>query len=456
MMSMAAPGSAKETLSRLAPILDREASVAASAELAAMGAREVAPDNFTAEIAAAIAGGGTYNTLDNILSSASRGPITSGMAANDLAALTKRVPSPATKNVEEIFNLDQRATNADLPKSRDTLVFMSPDDFLAMAAPTRADYSFTSSEGKEKTESILAGIQKGDLIDVPHLKIFDKDGVAQVEGHDGRHRAALMKELGYDRMPVIINSHRIRWADQLKSGRDQIEGSWPTVLRSEKDPWGKINKESRDIPFPVKDPRSSADDLAALTAKAPTDTPEFKNFFGESKVVNESGQPLRVYHGTGEDISKFKPSKEGALGSGIYTTPDPTFAGEYAKNTGANIVPVYVSLKNPLILGTNSTGYLDPMMEALTKLGLAPNKAEQFVEKAYEERGYIGKQVQSRATAQGYDGIMQYQNGKLTEVLAFRPEQVKSAIGNEGAFDPTSPVITKAQGGYVTKKTKGA
>jgi hypothetical protein len=79
MMSMVAPGSAKETLSRLAPILDREASVAASAELAAMGARELAPDNFTAEIAAAVAGGGAYNTLDNILSSTSRGPTTSGI-----------------------------------------------------------------------------------------------------------------------------------------------------------------------------------------------------------------------------------------------------------------------------------------------------------------------------------------------------------------------------------------
>jgi hypothetical protein len=79
MMSMAAPGSARETLSLIGPILDREASVAASAELAAMGAREVAPDNVTAEIAAAIAGGGAYNTLDNILGSASRGPTTSGI-----------------------------------------------------------------------------------------------------------------------------------------------------------------------------------------------------------------------------------------------------------------------------------------------------------------------------------------------------------------------------------------
>ena len=85
MMSMAAaPGSARETLSLIKPILDREASVAASAELAAMAARKLAPDNATAEIAAAIAGGAGYNTLENIMGGVSRGPITSGMAADDV------------------------------------------------------------------------------------------------------------------------------------------------------------------------------------------------------------------------------------------------------------------------------------------------------------------------------------------------------------------------------------
>lgn len=86
-----APGSAEELLSRLAPIVDKEASIFASSELAAMGAREVAPDNFTAEIAAAIAGGGAYNTLDNILSSSAR---TADMGA----------PTTARSQMAEIFS----------------------------------------------------------------------------------------------------------------------------------------------------------------------------------------------------------------------------------------------------------------------------------------------------------------------------------------------------------------
>jgi hypothetical protein len=184
-----------------------------------------------------------------------------GAEGNVSDARLTYAPSPATKSIEEIFNLDQNATNADLPKSRDTLVWMSPDDFLAMAAPTKADYNMSFAAGNEKTDAILAGINQGDLIDVPHLKIFDKDGVAQVEGHEGRHRASLMKELGYDTMPVVINSHRIRWANQAQAGGDQIGGKWPSVLRSEIDPWGTVDRKSRDIPFPVKDPRGSQTEL---------------------------------------------------------------------------------------------------------------------------------------------------------------------------------------------------
>ncbi len=32
------------------------------------------------------------------------------------------------------------------------------------------------------------------------------------------------------------------------------------------------------------------------------DTPEFKNYFKDSKVVNENGEPLIVYHGTNADL----------------------------------------------------------------------------------------------------------------------------------------------------------
>ena len=198
-----------------------------------------------------------------------------------------------------------------------------------------------------------------------------------------------------------------------------------------------------------------------------------------------SKAPMRLYHGTTateggkgqEAIRILKPSKEGALGSGAYLTPKPNFAGEYSfpkdisdaarasiqsgidngeifRRGSGNILPVFAQLKNPLILeGIKPPGAMysgDPMVEALKKLGMDEDKASNMVEKAYENRGYIGKQVQSRAQAQGYDGIMQYRDGELMEVLPFSSNQVKSAIGNEGTYDIYSPELSKAKGGSVS------
>ena len=169
-------------------------------------------------------------------------------------------------------------------------------------------------------------------------------------------------------------------------------------------------------------------------------TEAFKRWFGDSKVVDENGKPMVVYRGTDQDYGPtMRVAKEGALGAGIYTTPNPEFASSYAEGDSANVMPLYVSLQNPLVLRHKRNE--DPMILALTQLGMPSGKAETLVEKAYEEKGYIGKQVMNRALSQGYDGIMQYRNGELTEVVAFSPYQIKSAIGNVGTFDVTSPDI---------------
>jgi hypothetical protein len=179
-------------------------------------------------------------------------------------------------------------------------------------------------------------------------------------------------------------------------------------------------------------------------------TEAFKKWFGNSKVVDENGDPLVVYHGTTADIETFKLSKEGALGAGIYLTPNPNFAGTYADTSnlsrsdaaldeanGQNVMPLYASIKNPLVLSAKG----DPMIDALVQLGVARNKAGAIVEKAYEEKGYVGKQVMTRAITQGFDGIMQYRDGELTEVVAFSPTQIKSATGNNGEYSPFNPNI---------------
>ena len=181
-------------------------------------------------------------------------------------------------------------------------------------------------------------------------------------------------------------------------------------------------------------------------------TEAFKRWFGKSKLINADGTPLTLYHGTGTDIRAFKLSKDGSLGSGIYLTPKADFANGYAQREGSNVVPVYARLENPLVIRTEM-GKSDPMIEALVQLGVDRTKAENIVEKAYEDKGYITKEVISRAQKQGYDGLVQFKigvdsyfgNGELGEVVAFSPNQIKSAIGNRGTYDVNRPEIEFAK-----------
>ena len=38
---------------------------------------------------------------------------------------------------------------------------------------------------------------------------------------------------------------------------------------------------------------------------SPLDNPAFRRWFGDSKVVDERGEPLVVYHGTAADFDTF-------------------------------------------------------------------------------------------------------------------------------------------------------
>ena len=131
-------------------------------------------------------------------------------------------------------------------------------------------------------------------------------------------------------------------------------------------------------------------------AKKPIDqtkTAAFKAWFGKSKVVDEDGKPLRVYHGTTADFSEFDRDRgniESDFGAGFYFTNTPAdvesnYAGigpdlenkiqleaeriasetdreyddpeviaeareQWVQHEGATM-PVYLSLQNPAILG---------------------------------------------------------------------------------------------------------
>jgi hypothetical protein len=179
----------------------------------------------------------------------------------------------------------------------------------------------------------------------------------------------------------------------------------------------------------------------------------------KAKFLEGSHTQQRLYHGTTategnkgkgkgkEAIRNLKASKEGALGSGVYMTPNPEFASEYANTSGGNVLPVHARITNPLVI--HSKRGQDPMIMALVQLGMTPDKATSMVEKAYEQKGYIGKQVQQRAQAAGHDALLQYRDGDLSEVVHYNPRMIKSATGNRGTYDTSKDDLSMAKGGSI-------
>jgi hypothetical protein len=183
-----------------------------------------------------------------------------------------------------------------------------------------------------------------------------------------------------------------------------------------------------------------------------TDTPAFKAWFGDSKVIDGSGNPLAVYHGTRSDISQFH-------GNRFYFTADPSYASGYADtstssgyaNDGANVMPVYLALQNPLDLTSLGTGRLSEqsVLNAMAANGVDVDGLRGLVRN--KNGGDIGvwawwhnASVRDAVQKAGFDSALQMEQtgaGKTRAYIAFKPEQIKSAIGNNGDFSPTNPDI---------------
>ena len=137
------------------------------------------------------------------------------------------------------------------------------------------------------------------------------------------------------------------------------------------------------------------------------DTPEFKKWFGDSKVVDESGKPLVMYHGTTKSFNAFNTDEYGALlGKGSYFTSDISEASSYSfKN---KVMKNYLSIKKPYIV--ESVMSLVPSRSDLINLG--------------------------------FDGVVLLDSDKKIKwAVAHSPSQIKSATDNVGTFDGANPDI---------------
>ncbi len=185
-------------------------------------------------------------------------------------------------------------------------------------------------------------------------------------------------------------------AASRKKGQYQY---WPADLEK----WVEQERSAQAAFCPGAGPADNSCSSSEGGSNPQTDTPKFKKWFGDSKVVDADGNPAVVYHGTNKDFAKF--DKNAATMGGItWFTSNPAEASDYAMQTpdktGANVKPLYVRIENP-------AGW-----DEYQKLGLGELKAR------------------------GFDGsILKDPDGSFSG-FAFDPKQFKSATGNSGKFDP--------------------
>lgn len=159
-------------------------------------------------------------------------------------------------------------------------------------------------------------------------------------------------------------------------------------------------------------------------------TPAFWKWFGDSNVVDEDGQPLVVYHGTTHDFTKFDQSK-GDLG---WHFGSKSQAKKLIKHKGLKksfVMPVYLSIKNPIEM--EDIGNWDDRVHVAVQMG---NKKS--LRRIFKDTGLLEfEEIRTMLEDAGYDGI-EYQNlyeGDGASWIPFRPNQIKSAVKNDGSFN---------------------
>jgi len=167
----------------------------------------------------------------------------------------------------------------------------------------------------------------------------------------------------------------------------------------------------------------------AGSLSAPDDTSIIGNFIAPvnpdsvSKVIDENGEPIVVYHGTKEYFTEFDVGERtgyaGRRQAGSFFTVDITRANSY----GINLYGCFLNIKKPYI--TNNY----PEISTLNNVKINNLKTS----------GYDGVIFNELADK---DNPYAPENNRLfEEINVFDSNQIKSATDNIGTFDPRNPSI---------------
>ena len=203
-------------------------------------------------------------------------------------------------------------------------------------------------------------------------------------------------------------------------------GDWAKTIKTKPGENGNVIMFSlaseAGVPDTHKDRANVVEAARKAWAEKGVESPWFKRWFGDSKVVDSDGNPMVVYHGTDAEFNEFDFGKIGSNyneskgtsnnpeDGGFFFTTRRSSADNFAGDdeSKSRIIESYLNFKNPYV------ETVDDYWDAAHKLDNSLNFKE--------------------LRRNGFDGaIIKSPNGSL--LVAFSPTQIKSATGNRGTFD---------------------
>lgn len=336
-----------------------------------------------------------------------------------------------------------------------------PRDFLSL---TLKDESFEKWDktAQEGTDSELYPLNEEELrnqTQTPFLIIDSETG--EVTGHEGRHRMRALLEADVTDVPIAVIDYRTKHSKKKEASmrltsqefyEGPVNDNFTTEVRN-LIPINEVHKDEimsayggeGDIRYSLSD-----SDGKHLTEGQ-------QEFFKDSKVRDENGNLMVMYHGSMYDFTVFEdkaPVNGRVRGDGFYFTENKKHAANWGKKAyGGKVYKVYLDIKNPFVVSSTEPIPTD-VMEALKEqegrlydsLSSHPGwwgseyTREEFIK---SESSRLFKDTASALTfledstevlkSLGYDGIVvmnessndNWKGMKYQEVIAFDSNQIK-------------------------------
>ena len=271
----------------------------------------------------------------------------------------------------------------------------------------------------------------------------DKDGVRRMKAADkllAELESALKEGVAPEQVKPEGVDHSVRSSKEMDEERLEIERKAKSDGTWLKAPNGK---------------RTNLNERQWVDVR----TKNFKEWFGDwendpenaSKIVDENGEPLMVFHYTWEDFTIFGEGKEiGA--STFYNASDANYAATAAigdwftsesdlSDDMGKPMKVFLNIKNP------SDGYSLEVLADEVGTEIRAKDYEAFDEDRDNTAPIIeaGKNYQEKLINQGYDGIfIADEEFGGTSYITFAPNQIKSAVENDGSYSPKKNDIRRS------------